>query len=335
MTSSAPLVVIITTSGGTLIAGQSHRLTCEVSGGDTTIMTTSYQWLKNDQIINDQTSSTLSFSPLSEADTGQYNCRGTRGSSTDTSNTVVITVNGELQQLPNCTDSIMIQSYLIVPSFSVTITSSGQPTEGQRYVLTCYINGIDQSLSASITYQWDRVGSNFSPSTSQQLIFNPLRYSDGGQYRCTVTISSPYLTGTHRPTNVETIIVPIWSFLPSVRPDPVSDLTVTAHTATSITITWTVSSTTVIPITDFEITYNYTVRRCSAPISGSHRDSISDGTRRSHTLSGLNEDSDYIITVRAINVIVSSIATTTRGTTDTSGITTYMALAIATYVCTC
>ena len=106
-----------------------------------------------------------------------------------------------------------------------------------------------------------------------------------------------------------------------LRPDPVISLTVTASatTATSITITWTVSSTTVIPITGFEVTYSYTVRRCSAPAGASRTDSISDGRRRSHTLRGLNQDSDYTITVRVINDVGSSMATTTRGTTDTSG----------------
>ena len=118
-----------------------------------------------------------------------------------------------------------------------------------------------------------------------------------------------------------------------MRPDPVSGLTVTAHTATSITITWTVSSATVIPITGFEVTYNYTVRRCSPAISGSGTDSISDGRRRSHTLSGLNEDSDYTITVRAINDVGSSMATTTRGTTDTSGnYNLYIALYLMNYL---
>ena len=66
------------------------------------------------------------------------------------------------------------------------------------------------------------------------------------------------------------------------------------------------------------VTYSYTVRRCSAPPGASRTDSISDG-RRSHTLSGLNEDSDYTITVRAMNDVGSSMATTTTGTTDTSG----------------
>ena len=104
-----------------------------------------------------------------------------------------------------------------------------------------------------------------------------------------------------------------------MRPDHVNGLTVIAQTATSITITWTVSSTTVIPITGFEVTYRYTVRRCSAPPGASRTDPIYDGRRRSHILSGLNEDSDYTITVRAINDEGSSMATTTRGTTDTSG----------------
>ena len=96
-TASLSSLLVTVTGGGAFTAGQtqSHTLTCQVSGGGTT-MTTSYQWLKNDQIINGQTSSTLSFSPLREVDTGQYNCRGTRGSSTSTSNSVVITVSGEL-----------------------------------------------------------------------------------------------------------------------------------------------------------------------------------------------------------------------------------------------
>ena len=101
-----------------------------------------------------------------------------------------------------------------------------------------------------------------------------------------------------------------------VRPGPISGLRVTVHTATSITITWT--QTTNIFIDRFEVTYSYIVRRCSASPGASHTDSISDGTMRSHTLSGLNEDSDYTITVRAINDAGSSMATTTA-TTDTSG----------------
>ena len=103
-------------------------------------------------------------------------------------------------------DSAMIQSYLIVPTLSVTISSSGQSTEGQRYVLMCSVNGAG-SLSASISYQWDRVGSSSGPSSSQQLTFNQLRRTDGGLYTCTGTISSPYLTSTRSVTNTRTITV--------------------------------------------------------------------------------------------------------------------------------
>ena len=115
-TAPLPLVVTITTGGGTFTTGQSHTLACQVSGGD--ITTTSYQWLKNDQIINGQTSSTLSFSPLREADTGRYNCRGTRGSFTSTSRDVVITVNGELHMY-----SISKNCYLLMIYNSTNILS--------------------------------------------------------------------------------------------------------------------------------------------------------------------------------------------------------------------
>ena len=113
---------------------------------------------------------------------------------------------------------------------------------------------------------------------------------------------------THPPININSTDV--------TQPDPINQLRSIATTERSITITWIHSAA--IFIDRFEVTYRYTVRRCSAPPGASRRDSISDGRRRSHTLSGLNEDSDYTITVRAINDEGSSMATTTA-TTDTSG----------------
>ena len=101
-----------------------------------------------------------------------------------------------------------------------------------------------------------------------------------------------------------------------MRPDPIRDLSVTDHNATSITITWNVSST-VIPINSFEISYNYTVRGCME-IGTDMIDSISN-ISRSHILSGLQENTDYAITLRAKNDQGMSIINTTA-TTDTSGI---------------
>ena len=69
-------------------------------------------------------------------------------------------------------------------------------------------------------------------------------------------------------------------------------------TATTLTIIWEVSGS----IDQFEITYNYTVNGCSET-GGPEAVNISNGTMRSHTLTNLNEDSSYTITVVAINAL--------------------------------
>ena len=101
----------------------------------------------------------------------------------------------------------------------------------------------------------------------------------------------------------------------AVRPDPIRDLSVTDHNATSITITWNVS--TVIPIDSFEISYNYTVRGCME--TGTVTIDSDSNISRSHILSGLQENTDYAITLRAKNGQGMRIINTTA-TTNTSGI---------------
>ena len=66
----------------------------------------------------------------------------------------------------------------------------------------------------------------------------------------------------------------------------------------------------------FEVSYSYTVNTCT--VTGSDVVTISDGTRRSHTLSGLNEDSQYTITVTAINSEGSTENSTTANTLTSS-----------------
>ena len=83
------------------------------------------------------------------------------------------------------------------------------------------------------------------------------------------------------------------------------------HTATSITITWTDTTTT--NIDRYEVTYSYTVRRCSAPPGPAMTNTVTS-TSRSHTLINLNEDSTYNITVRNINGAASNMATITADT---------------------
>ena len=64
--------VYISVSDGrtTPVIGQSYNLTCNVSG--TTF--TAYQWRKDGSVISDETGATLTFSPLTRSDAGQYSC---------------------------------------------------------------------------------------------------------------------------------------------------------------------------------------------------------------------------------------------------------------------
>ena len=81
---------ILTGSGVAQIAGENYTLTCQLTGEGTT--TPIYQWFRNGSLLTDQTSDTLSFSPLSETDSGVYTCEGTRSSITVTSGAMTITV---------------------------------------------------------------------------------------------------------------------------------------------------------------------------------------------------------------------------------------------------
>ncbi len=80
-------------------------------------------------------------------------------------------------------------------------------------------------------------------------------------------------------------------------PDAPSDVIVTMVTATSITVTWTQSSD--IFIDRYEVSYMYTIRRCSAS-PGQGLNTLS-GSARSYNLMSLNDDTTYTITVTAIN----------------------------------
>ena len=97
-----------------------------------------------------------------------------------------------------------------------------------------------------------------------------------------------------------------------LRPRPVTGLQVTTRTDTTLHTTWTVSAD--IHIDRFEVTYSYTVNRCSDTPSAQRTDNITAGSTRSHTLTGLNEDSNYSITVRAINNEGSTMATVSADT---------------------
>ena len=87
-------MVNLTGSDGEQIAGEDRTLTCQVTGGET--ITTTYRWFRNGSPLSGQTSDTLSFSPLSQTDSGVYTCEGTRNYTSMMSESVTITAVGEL-----------------------------------------------------------------------------------------------------------------------------------------------------------------------------------------------------------------------------------------------
>ena len=84
----------------------------------------------------------------------------------------------------------------------INIWSSGNSTAGEVYSLTCDVS-LSQNLRQSPVIEW--VGpdgnvidnttlrnvsmTNFSPSTTMTLLFNPLRTSHRGTYRCRATLT--------------------------------------------------------------------------------------------------------------------------------------------------
>ena len=56
-------------------------------------------------------------------------------------------------------------------------------------------------------FRWDRVGGHNGISSFSTLTFNPLSLDDEGEYRCIVSIDSPYLTRSLSALNISRITV--------------------------------------------------------------------------------------------------------------------------------
>ena len=87
-------------------------------------------------------------------------------------------------------------------------------------------------------------------------------------------------------------------------------------TSTTIELSWTQSGSSV---DSYTLSYTYTIRRCgSGPVSRS--EGISNGNARSFTLTVVEEDSDYSITLTAISAARQLTSNQISTTTDTAGI---------------
>ena len=98
--------------------------------------------------------------------------------------------------------------------------------------------------------------------------------------------------------------------------DPPVLMDTTTSGPTTIAISWTQSVT----VDRYAVSYIYTIRRCgSGRVTGSEE--ISDGNARSFTLTNLEEDSDYTITLLVITTDgLRIISNHISATTDTAGI---------------
>ena len=91
-------------------------------------------------------------------------------------------------------------------------------------------------------------------------------------------------------------------------------------TSTTIALSWTQSGSSV---DSYIISYNYTIRKCgSGPVSVSVL--IIDGNVRSFTLTDLEEDSDYTITLTAI-ITLTGISAAGQHTSNQISTTTHTA----------
>ena len=128
------------------------------------------------------------FGCISDQREGSYTCRAGLIDSPDVEANA--TINIEILGMCTLTSylnqyySMLFSTDLPSPVVSI-IQTSGQPTAGQSYSLTCSV----QSFQTPITthYIWTDMSSG-QVSGSSVLSFDPLRTSDGGQYTCTVTV---------------------------------------------------------------------------------------------------------------------------------------------------
>ena len=143
----------------------------------------------------------ITISPLSDQDDGTYTCivtvtGGSNVQQTSASDDITITVIGEstlcvCSGLPlHLFTPIPLSTALPTPVVSIS-PSSGSPTAGQTYSLTCSVQVVPH-LVVEPSIEWIRQDGtvlNASSGSNLQLNFNPVMTSDGGRYTCHASIN--------------------------------------------------------------------------------------------------------------------------------------------------
>ena len=141
--------------------------------------------------------STLTLSPLSMTDAGQYSCVATADSSSQYISTssqghssdMTLSVTSMLTSCIQChTNGCLLP--LALPAPGVNISFSGNSTAGYNYSLVCSASVVDGLVVLPDIKIVPTVLSVVNTSSVEDM-FSPLRTSDGGQYTCTATINIP------------------------------------------------------------------------------------------------------------------------------------------------
>ena len=214
--SSPEPVITAMVSGGTPTVGESHSLTCTVTGADRLNPTITYQWFKDNTVVSGETQSTLSFSSLSLSDAGQYICDVTVSSNflsqpiIAKSNTQDLTLEsknnfGLSTILVSWCMLIVVLNHVVPPPTAVTVTASpnGTTFTGSSITLTCTVE-VSEVVDIAVTVNtwWSGPsGTQFTTTTSVATRMTATTYtstatlssvetSDSGEYTCTATVSS-------------------------------------------------------------------------------------------------------------------------------------------------
>jgi hypothetical protein len=148
--------------GATRVVGQSVTFSVEVSGS----YPRTFQWKKDSANMPGATAATLSLTPLSLTDAGQYAVTVTNPYGAVTSSGAALTVNPAT-----------------APVFSAGQPADGSYTEGTATSQTIRL----RAGSEPISYQWRKDGAAIAGATTATLGFASIRASDARTYSCVAT----------------------------------------------------------------------------------------------------------------------------------------------------
>ena len=103
-----------------------------------------------------------------------------------------------------------------------------------------------------------------------------------------------------------------------VAPPPSPTGVTASPMTTSIDLTWVQPTNTGDMVESYIISYTFSINGCSG--DGSNMITLNDGTTRQYTISGVEEDARFTISITAINEAGSSNPVTIMTTTLTAGI---------------